>query len=392
MPDLRPFRGIRYSSSQDLADKTCPPYDIISEAELERLRAGHPHNAVRLEVAAGDDGRYDEVARTFDEWRAQGVLTQDDQDSFYVYRQDFADHDGRRRSVTGVIGDLRLEPFGAGVLPHEQTMAGPKKDRMELLRACPVNFSPIYAIWHGGGGLTGFYESLSARPPQARFGDASGILHRLWVVTAAAEVDLLRQCVAGTPLVIADGHHRYETALAYRDEQSGPGGHDGIMCFCVDADAEDLVVLAYHRIVKASSTGAVDERLQLLGASRGVAGAPADAPRRFIFVTSGGTWLLDHAEGDRDSASGAPRLDVTILHEEIFPRLFPDGVDEIRFTTDRAEVERLVAEDGYDAGVILQGVDARTVVDVATAGLRMPQKASYFWPKAITGLVFRSLR
>lgn len=389
MPQLRPFRGIRYASSDDLADKVCPPYDIVSPDDVEGLVARHPHNAVRLEVAAGAAaGRYDQVARTFESWRTEGVLRAEDSPSFYVYRQDFEDDAGKRRSVTGVIGDLRLEPLGQGVLPHEQTMAGPKKDRLALLRACPVNFSPIYGIFHGRGAVRGFYDTLAGRPPQARVADDSGILHRLWVVAAAAEVELLSEVLADVPLVIADGHHRYETALAFRDEQGDrPGGHDGIMCFCVDADAEDLIVLPYHRVVRAGVPEELETRLVDLGA-RLDSQAAGDPEPDFRFVTARGTWHLIARGADE----GTPQLPVTVLHEEIFPRLFPQGVEEMRFTKDPEEVRALVAQGEFTAGVLLKPVDAATVVDVAAAGRRMPQKASYFWPKAVTGLVFRSLR
>ncbi|HEV3472458.1 MAG TPA: DUF1015 domain-containing protein, partial [Actinomycetota bacterium] len=152
MPRLEPFAGIRYSSTE-LRDLICPPYDIISPDLQHRLYDRDPRNAVRLELARGEgEERYRSAAATFDEWLDDGTLTVDEP-SLYVYRQDFVGPDGDRRRVVGVIGALTLEPFGrdAGVLPHERTMPGPKKDRLALMRACPVNVSPIYAIYRGSG-------------------------------------------------------------------------------------------------------------------------------------------------------------------------------------------------------------------------------------------------
>jgi uncharacterized protein (DUF1015 family) len=197
MPELNPFRGIRYPH-RDLAQRVCPPYDVISPAEQHDLYGRHPHNAVRLELPLpeGDDDveRYRRAADTFSRWLEEGILARDAQECFYVYRQDFLDpREGVRRRVAGVIGALTLEEFGdrSGILPHERTMPGPKVDRLRLLRACPVNVSPLYLIYRGEGGLAPFLGSLKPRPPDARFTDPDGILHRLWVIQAKGEISTL---------------------------------------------------------------------------------------------------------------------------------------------------------------------------------------------------------
>nr|MBA2724779.1 DUF1015 domain-containing protein [Actinomycetota bacterium] len=327
----------------------------------------------------------------------------DKTDSLYVYRQDF-EHDGRRQRVAGVIGALELEEFGigAGVLPHERTMEGPKADRLALLEALRLNVSPIYGIYRGGSGLAGFFEGLEGRPTASRFADEQGILHRLWVITAQAEVGLLGAAVAAGPLVIADGHHRYETALAYhRSKPVGAPGSGSILCFCVDADSEDLVVLPYNRAAKL--TGDLDPHSVLASAGAPVTGAPAatleasPSDHPFVFVTSEGDLLLEVEDREVVAAVGerAPAwrdLDVVALHEALLPRLFPGGINELSFSKDPNEIRRLVMDEGWDVGVLLKALAAAEIVDVARSGERMPQKASYFWPKAITGLVFRSLR
>ena len=405
MPELSAFRGVRYSTPEALKDLTCPPYDVISPAEQEQLYARHPHNAVRLELPRAEDRAA--AAATFATWLEEGVLAIDDEPALYVYRQDFVDQDGAARRVIGVIGALKLEPFGErfGVLPHERTMPGPKKDRLSLLRACPVNVSPIFAIYRGGGSLRPFYDGLDGRPPTGRFQDGHGILHRLWVIDAPAEVDLLASAVHRGPLVIADGHHRYETALEYHEERTAagaPGGHDAIVCFCVDADSEELVVLPYNRALRSPAPRAeVEARLHAWNAApagpdpaTALGSAAFDHP--FVAVVESGDVLFGVSASAVEEAVGPRhpawrRLDVVALHEVVLPHLFPEGVDELAFTKDPAEVARLVRMDGWSAGFLLKALDAAAIVDVAGSGERMPQKASYFWPKAVTGLVFRPL-
>ena len=329
-----------------------------------------------------------------------------DEPSLYVYRQDFVDARGERRRVAGVIGALELEEFGtsSGVLPHEKTMPGPKEDRLALLRSLQMNVSPIYAIYRGKSELAPFFDSLEGRNPDARFADENGILHRLWVIAAPAEIELLAGAVAPGPLVIADGHHRYETALNHARETDGdPNGSGSIMCFCVDADAEGLVVLPYNRALR-SSTPTQEVRAKLISdfaghsvAEEEVSGyldtSTMDHPFTAVlpdgFVAGGVTneQVVAHT-GDRHEAWLA--LDVVALHEALIPETFAD-VDDLRFSKDPEEIKSLVAN-GWNAGFLLRAMNAAEVVDVASSGERMPQKASYFWPKAVTGLVFRTLR
>jgi uncharacterized protein (DUF1015 family) len=405
MPELKPFTGVRYSSSSDISDLVCPPYDVISPAQQEALHGRHPHNAVRLELAMSGREAYEGVYETFRAWLDEGVLRTEEAPSLYVYRQDFVAPGGELRRVAGVLGALKLEPFGAssGVLPHERTMAGPKEDRLALMRACPVNVSPIYAIYRGAGKLQAFLDGLEPRPPAFRFTDDEGIRHRLWVTSVPGEVDLVGDAVSDGPLVIADGHHRYETALAYHAEQERDGPHDSMMCFCVDADVEDLVVLPYNRAVRTSVPEA-SIRSMLIESFEGkdvdvgkadalLAGSSDDHPFVFRFRDSA---VLAHVTDDQVIAVVGDRhpawrnLDVVALHEVLLPEVAPDS-DDVRFSRDPAEIARLVEKEGFSFGVLLRALDAPRIVDAAQSGERMPQKASYFWPKAVTGLVFRPL-
>ncbi|MEA2433225.1 MAG: hypothetical protein QOG54_682 [Actinomycetota bacterium] len=383
----------------------CPPYDVISTDLQAALYDRHPHNAIRLELPNED---YAQVCKRFREWIDESVLSRDDP-SLYVYRQDFTAEDGDRRRVTGVIGALQLEEFGArsGVLPHEQTMPGPKKDRLSLMRACPVNFSPIYAIYRGRGELAPFFDSLENRPPVYRFQDGDGILHRFWPVTASAEVEMLSSALEPGPLVIADGHHRYETALEFHRELQAagePGEHDAIMTFCVDADSEGLVVLPYNRAVKTATP--VDEIVARIEERFGgkeidpdetqerLASSAADHP--MAIVTADRTFFVEISDDQVRAVTGDKHpawrsLDVVALHEVVLPAALDDE-PELSFSKDPAEVVNLVTKGGFTFGVLLKAMRASDVVDVARSGERMPQKASYFWPKALTGLVFRPLK
>ena len=409
MPQLRPFRGIRYTSRDELPRLVCPPFDIISEAEQIALHKRHPHNAVHLELPRGtgrDGDAYARVAATYRAWRAEGVLAPDAGRALYVYRQDRLNRNGERARVAGIVGALRLEPLapGGGILPHERTMPGPIRDRLDLMRACPLNVSPIYAIYRGGGDLLPYIEALEHRPPALRFVDDAGVLQRLWTVDAPAEIDMLAAAVAPGPLVIADGHHRYKTALAYHHERRGtPGGHDAVLCLCVDSDAEDVEVLPYHRAIASRlSTEEVRRRLADLGAAAihpehapdAVAASTAD--HAYAVLLPGGAMLVEAPAADiEDALAGRPpsvrALDVVALHDALLPALFGESIDEIRFATDPAEISALVTEAGYVAGVLLRALEPRQVLEVALAGELLPEKASYFSPKAVTGLVFRSL-
>ena len=412
MPELRPFEGIRYSATDDLKDLVCPPYDVISPEEQAQLYARHPHNAVRVELPFSEhpdepkEERYKRANKHFREWLEQGILNQDPAPRFYVYRQDFVTADGDRRAVTGIVGALHLEAFGenSGVLPHERTMPGPIEDRLTLLRACPVNISPIYGIYRGGGALMPFLDSLQHRPTAGRLADEHDNLHRLWVVEAPAEIEMLAAALRAGPLVIADGHHRYETALAYYEEQERGGHHEGVMAFCVDADAGDLEVLPYHRAFL--SDASVDELVDTLSRSfdteefaqgEGAAAlqqSKSDHPLLFVF--GGREVLVEVSDAEvrdvvGDRAPAWRDLDVVALHEVVFEKTFPEPPGQLIFSHDADEVTDLVRRQGWTGGVVLKPLRAAEVIEVAKSGERMPQKASYFWPKAITGLVFRSL-
>ena len=401
---------MRYADSDRLKELVCPPYDVISPAEQQRLHDRDPANAVHLELSQAYEDRDErnlEVADVWRRWVAEGVITQDATESLYVYRQDFVSGDGRRCRVAGVIGALKLGPYGesSGVLPHERTMPGPIEERLSLMKALPVNISPIYSIYRGGGRLTPYLNDLENRPTAARFADEHGTLHRLWVISTPGECDMISGALRPGPLVIADGHHRYETALAYAQAVGGDGDHQSVMSFCVDADDEDLVVFPYHRVLKTTVDFTeirrrMSERWTVEPIANGTGGAQAldhsSADHPFLLSSKGESILVEVGDSTVVEQVGTRArawrdLDVVALHEAVLPLVLPEGIDDLRFSKDPDEILRLVEDEGWTAGVLLRPLHPAQVVEVARSGERMPQKASYFWPKALTGLVFRAL-
>lgn len=400
MPTVDPFRGVRYTNADSLKDLVCPPYDIISPAEQQELHDRSAHNAVRLELAKdrGPAG-YAAVRDLYDGWLEQEVLRTDEELCFYLYRQDFTAPSRARGTVTGVIGALHVEEFGhdAGVLPHERTMPGPIEDRLALLDAVQVNISPIYSIYRGKGTLSPLFETVSERPPIARFQDAAGVLHRMWLIGSPAEKGTIGDFLSDQTLVIADGHHRYETALRYHRMQQKDGPHGSIMCLCVDADAADLVVLPYHRALKLNDPAEATTSLRDASAGTDKDGTDNPGTHPFTFLHGSEEYPVEIHDDEvavvvGERARAWRDLDVVALHEALLPRLFPAGVRELSFSKDAEHIRALVENEGWDVGVLLRALSAAQIVDVARSGERMPQKASYFWPKAITGLVFRPLR
>ena len=394
MPRFEPFSGLRYVPSHvsSLDDVLCPPYDVISEDERSRLVARSAYNIVRIELPRCEDGEdpYKVAALFLDAWRDGGVLRRDHQPAFYGYRMSHVDGDGAARTTVGVIGALGLEELGRGVLPHEHTTPKASADRLELLRATRANTSPIWCL-SPAGGLTALLGSPSH--PAQRSRDDDGVVHELWPITDRHQVYDIADLVTSQPVLIADGHHRYETALAFQHEQRGdqqerPGDHDLVLALVVELAAEQLAVGAIHRLI----TGLPDgfDVLGELGRTFQLEPTdPADASieRRMrhagalAVVTPAGTWLA------RPPADGAHELDAVVLDAAL--RTFP--AHELTFQHGWDRCADAVATGRADAAVLLRPVEVERISAVAEGGERMPPKTTLFWPKPRTGLVLREL-
>ena len=374
----------------------CPPYDVISDDDRRELEARHEANCVRLEVPQPADGldRYRAAGRLLEGWRAPGgPLVADDAPSFYIYRMGFRDDAGRPRQTTGVLGALALEPPGQGILPHERTTPKDKQDRLDLLRATRTNLSPIWGLSMAVG-LSAVAEPVG--PPDARATDpTTGVHHRLWRVTQPGVVAAVRDTVASAPVVVADGHHRLEVALAYQAERrqagEGPGPADQVMAFVVELSEDELSVGPIHRLISDLPEGWRPE--DGIGESFDVEPtAPADetiAERQrqagaLALVHPRGTWLLRPrpallaAAGDDLDSS---RLDAALA-------ALP-GV-RVRYQHGWRHILAEVAGGRAEAGVLLRPATVAQIAATAADRRRMPPKTTFFTPKPATGLVFRS--
>jgi uncharacterized protein (DUF1015 family) len=429
VPSLRAFRGLRFdvSVAGELARLVCPPYDVISAEVQQALIARDPHNAVRLELPPSEPGddelaRYRRAAGQLAEWRTSGVLRKDARPGIYIYEQTYTPPGGGpRRTQRGFFAQLKLEPFasGSGVRPHEATLSGPKEDRFRLLRATGTNTSAVMALYRSGERSAALLEKLAARVPDAELSDDEGVRHRLWYTPLADvpgdAVTRLLALAGEVPLVIADGHHRYETALRYRDERNRACAEDPafdyVLTALFDLETEPLSVLPTHRLVREGPAGEA-----LLDAARGwfdvepvtsadelirrIGSEPA-APGRFGLYSGGRAAMLQVDPARRgellaDGLRGPVReLDVTLLGA-MLGRIagLPEGPgagERLGYTKDSREAVRAVQAGRYASAFLLDPTPVRDVAAVAEAGELMPQKSTYFYPKILTGLVFNPL-
>jgi uncharacterized protein (DUF1015 family) len=380
---VAPFDGLLYDPARvgDLAAVTSPPYDVVLPHDRDRLHESSPHNIARVDLGAdvpGED-KYTEAARLFRRWREQGVLVGTGRPTVYAYEMRFA-YQGSGRRVRGVILEVRLEPWGRGILPHEQTMSAPVEDRLRLLRATRADLSPIYAVVGGPSpAQADLVDRAEARSPDRELVDEEGTVHRLWAEPMPEElVDWYRD----QELLVADGHHRYQTALTHRDEmrsRHGPGPWDGVMMLIVDAASEDPPVLPIHRLVRGPMPALDGERVRSLEEVL-VRLAKDDLRYGAAFREDGG---LVHLVGRVD---GEPPT-VAALHRA----LLDDLPGELRFVPDAALAEAAVRAGQADAALFLPPARVAHVRGVVARGGRLPQKSTYFWPKPRTGMVIRAL-
>lgn len=378
MPEIAPFQALRYAEGVDLAEVTTPPYDVIPPAEQERLRASSPLNFVYVILPDGAAERYAKGAATFREWIERGVLVTDPAPAYYFYESVYATSQGQK-STAGLLCALRLENLGVGVLPHERTMPGPKADRLEVLRHSRANLEPLWFVASDHlPELAKAFEALSADAPSAEVADPDGVRHRMWRAQAE-RIEPVAQALAGTPVVIADGHHRYETALRYREEQrrnAGEGPWDFTLALIADPESSPPALLPIHRLARGISEEEIGSRVGLEPFDGSLDDLVSGLrPGRIGLAVGANRWEFQ-TEGPLDSA---------YLTEHVLERL---GA-EVEFQHDLAIVEERIEH--ADAGFLLAPVPLRMVVEVASKREVMPPKTTLFWPKPRSGLVVRDL-
>jgi uncharacterized protein (DUF1015 family) len=398
VPRFEPFAGLRYRMSADIDEVTAPPYDVIDEEQRQALAARSPFNAVHVELPVDEDdgsgNRYQRAARLLRDWRERGILAPDDPAALYLYRMGYHDEEGNARQTTGVIGALELSAPGEGhILPHEETTPRAKSDRLQLLEATKANLSPIWCL-SSARHLSAFAEPLG--PPFARSTDEDGVHHRLWRVTSPAVVDGLVEVVASAPVIIADGHHRYETALAYRDQRraegAGEGAHDFILALVVELADAEISVRAIHRVLEGLPADLdVVEALSAWFRSEPYDGegtltsAMARAGALGLVLPDGTSRLL--VPRDDGFPDGLPDLDASRL-EVARAGL---AAHDVSYHHSAEEVIRQVTGRAGAAAVLLRPTTVDQIGDSARQGTRLPAKTSYFFPKPRTGMVMRSL-
>jgi uncharacterized protein (DUF1015 family) len=422
MADVRPLRALRYDPARvDPALAIAPPYDVISPALQAELYARSPHNIIRIEFgeqSPGDtpaDSRYTRAAADLGAWRAAGVLTRTDPLSMYIYDLRF-EWDGEPYSRKHVFGLVRLEEWDKGVVkPHEHTLSGPKQDRLELLRATRTQVSPVYCLYRRRSSGPAFIGS-DIVPYDF---EADGQRHVLSSVIHEPEIAGLHDTLANSDFYIADGHHRYETALAYRNEcrdaapnWTGDEPENFVLMAMTDASDPSLLVLPTHRLVhRPLNTGAIDRLLTVfevedVGPLSGsaVGQSEKDSTDVTVFVALGlepgrahKLTLRDRAaaEASMPPEESAPwkRLDVNVLQYAILQSVF--GIDDgalkaggaVTYIQSPEEAARAVSEGNAAAAFLLNATPVDQIIAVSDVNGRMPQKSTYFYPKLPTGLI-----
>jgi uncharacterized protein (DUF1015 family) len=415
MAEVRPLAALHYNLSAipSLADVTAPPYDVISPEQRAALLARSPFNVVEIDLPQAPPGRdpYEHAAETLEEWVLQGILTADHEPSIWALTQEYTGPDGRPRTRRGLLARVRVTDYGPGLIrPHERTQPGPKEDRLRLTRATRHNLSPIFAL-HSGSVWPQIEPQLTA-DPWCEVADPDGTVHRVWRLADPPLHEAVTAALADAELLIADGHHRYETARTYAEEIGGDGPHRYTLACLVSLEDPGLTVFATHRMLSLGpdaqerlANGIRDnfdaeevseQQLDPAGTEGiGVFGfMDADLHRPFRLRLKDPA-SLNEALTDRSEAYR--RLDAAILEEVILKRTLAMSDEDIAAkrglgyaTGTDAALRQLDAAD-YQAAFLLRPTPVEQVRAVGAAGETMPPKSTYFFPKLLTGIVFNPL-
>jgi uncharacterized protein (DUF1015 family) len=418
MAHVLPFRALRYSSelSQKMARLTAPPYDVIPEPERQRLESLDPHNVVRL-ILPGQAGRaedgsfYKGAAALLSQWQSEGALARDPKPAFYPYRQTFVGPEGESASRLGFLGALELPGKGdseKAILPHEKTLEGPRQDRTRLLLACRANLSPIFLLHPDSTRTAGAtLEDATRTPPLSRFEDSSGVTHELWKVDDPATTQGLERALLADWTLIADGHHRYESALAVRETLPGEAGAGYVLAFFCSLQDRGFRIFPIHRLLRGGDDSLI-RATSLRDGHRVEPLAPDSSPddilrrlrqageRTFALVTREDPPLLVSLAGSENPAGDSLEdFDTVLLQKQVFSQRLGLSSEDIAsgavgYTSDAAEALRQVRAAEAKAAFLLNPLKVEAVVRAAQRGLRLPQKSTYFYPKVYTGLVIRT--
>ena len=431
MAEIIPFRGVLYDPAKvgDVTAVVSPPYDVIGPAEQAALYDRHPCNIVRLELGRehpGDgprDNRYTRAKRFLEEWLRGGVLRRDGRPAIYLYAVEYRLPSGAMRTMRGFLSLVKLEEFGTGrIFPHENTRAAAKDDRYQLLETCRSNFSPIFSLYSDpAGDIIRTLESADIGRPRIAVTDSDGGHHRLWTVTDPAALERVVAAMKPLPLFIADGHHRYESALRYRNAQRKAHGESGtlpsdwVLMYFSNLDDPGLTILPTHRVLPGPLPCPIAVIRQRLGETFTLTAFPFTketepaARAKFVNALHAAQATDAHVMGlvirgesrydlltlnpaamARLGPSARERLDVSILQQLVFRgalRLTPQDEERLVYIKDEEDAMASMARGDGELAFLLNPPKVTEVKDVARVGDRMPHKSTYFYPKPLTGLV-----
>lgn len=430
MPEVIPFRGVRYNKEtiNPIESVVAPPYDEISEQKQEELYLANPYNIVRLILRKDmpddtqNENKYIQAARDWKDWQEKGILHQDKKPAFYIYEQEFTLPSGGKKSRRGFLGRARLECLDSGrIKPHENTHNAPIEDRLRLIRECRANLSPVFAIYDDPDRKIDRFLTTE-KSPEIDFADPDGIRHRLWTLNDSEKIAGIQQAIKGKETFIADGHHRYTTALRYLDEQkretpnlSPDDSVNFIMMMFVNLHNESLVILPFHRLIQLSTDieeTSFMERLEnefLIESFstndcsiKKYSGRIAEGKKeyhRFGLILPGNRLFvltLKDTKGNPLSKAITGELDVKILHMRIMENILgiPSGDPEkkhVHYTSHADVAWNDVQENRYRMAFLLNPTRVEEVEAVVSARGRMPQKSTFFYPKLLSGLVMHKI-
>jgi uncharacterized protein (DUF1015 family) len=423
MPRVEPLRALHYDPAVagPLQALAAPPYDVIDPEQRAELQSRSPYNVVAVDLPEDPDGgdRYAHAAKLLEQWRADGAVVQDEEPALWALVQEYTGPDGRRLTRNGFFARVRVEDYGPGAIrPHERTHPGPKADRLSLTHATKANLSPIFSLYSDPD-LTAWralQPTTQSNEPFGEFNEADGTHNRIWRVTDPDIIETVTAATSDAELLIADGHHRYETARVYADEIGGEGAHRYVLMCLVALQDEGLTVFPTHRLVDGLKGN--DEKIEALTATLKECFeiAPIEADELVPAGSGDGTiemgymdshfrrafrlTLKDQALADAalpDMPEPYRRLDTAVLEALVLTGplgLSEDDIshlDGLGYARSFAEARELVESGTFDAGFFLRGIPVTQIQDIAAAGVNMPPKSTYFFPKVPTGLLFNAL-
>jgi uncharacterized protein (DUF1015 family) len=414
MADVQPLRALHYdlATAGPLDDLVSPPYDVIDTQQRAALAARSPHNVVEIDLPSGADP-YAHAAELFADWQRSGVLVRDDEPALWPLEQSYVGPDGEPRTRRGFFARVRVADYGPGrIRPHERTHPGPKKDRLRLTRATRANLSPIFALYSDpAGAALGALAAATTGAPWGDVSDSDGTRHRVWRCEDPAAIAAAQAALEPAELLIADGHHRYETARVYAEEVGGEGGHRYVLMCLVALEDPGLTIFPTHRLVRfadearrAALAAAIERDFVAEPVARAeLAPPPGSGPLELGYLDasrSARLRLRDQAIADVALAEMPPpyrSLDTGVLEALLLKGALGLSDEDIShlhdfgYARDAEQAIELIEGGEFDAAFLLRPTPVEQVREIAAAGVNMPPKSTYFFPKVPTGLVFNLL-